>query len=82
MYIYIYIYILKAYASPPTPLPFQSSIFKGSQRDLMYQGRFRDFLQAFEAALEGFGPIFEPSWSYLGAILEAFEPFWTCLAAS
>ena len=66
------IYILEAYASPPTPLSFQSSIFKVFQRDLMHQGRFRDFLQAFERALEGFGTILEPSWSSLGATLEPF----------
>ena len=49
------------------PFTFREQRFQSfSARFHVYQGRFRDFLRAFEPALEALGGVLELSWSYFG----------------
>ena len=53
------------------PFTFREQRFQSfSARLQLYQGRFRDFLRAFEPALEALGGVLELSWSYFGLFHE------------
>ena len=53
------------------PFTFREQRFQSfSARFHVYQGRFRDFLRAFEPALEALGGVLELSWSYFGPFHE------------